>query len=211
MSDAVQASDGRPVGSPLGLYGTPTSLSIQTTVGSSSFDKRPPSMLATFLASASRSVLSVECGAVLLFLATVCAIVLRVANPWDRADVLMWIHICCVLFQRSWALVVCVFIVFGSSPMGPSLVSKIVLVAALFAGAVGDLPLDIVHALLSQVPPFRGCPLWVASVYDVLLMLQWVSVILWAVFARAEFWRNHAELFHEVISHTQNIVAHRRL
>lgn len=164
------------------------------------------SVIFSFYTTVKRWILSIEMGAIALLAVNCIAIAMRAANPWDRPDIYKWVQLACVILQQFWVIVACVFIAFGSTHTGAKTRSRTVLMAALCIGFSNEIPISFLHMYFSRFEMFQTCTFWFMSIYDLLLLLQFASSILWMWFVRAEFWRNQAEVFHQVISHTQGIM-----
>lgn len=86
---------------------------------------------------------------------------------------------------------------------GPGLLAKLWLIIAVLLNTPNDIPMSFWHMLFDgRIRP--ECPFFIASMYDVIFLMYWASLLFWFVFMRSEYKRNQEETMFMAIKRSQN-------
>jgi hypothetical protein len=148
---------------------------------------------------------------ILVLVFVLIAIIFEASNPGDVSGVYIWTLFVFFIAQRLPIVLITCMILFSKrkSPeglaVGPTLFSRTVLAIALILNLPNGIPLAYWYFFFRNTVLATKCIFYIASIFDVVIILYLFSLVFWLLFIRSEYIRNQEAAMFTAMQQTQNI------
>lgn len=148
---------------------------------------------------------------ILVLILALIAIIFEASNPGDVSGFYIWTLLVFFIAQKlPIALITCMILFTKRKTpeglaLGPTLFSRTVLTIALILNLPNGIPLAYWYFFFRNTVLATECIFYIASIFDVVIILYLFSLVFWLLFIRSEYIRNQEAAMFTAMQQTQNI------